>query len=104
MALDDELVELRDFLVQHEPFDAMDPAVVATLPRRLGLRYSRRGSAINDPFGRKWLRYAAGTSLLFGLIHGSSFIGRPCSLRRWTLSPRPGGSGPSTAGRRRPSA
>ncbi|GMA21819.1 putative nucleotidyltransferase substrate binding domain-containing protein [Arsenicicoccus piscis] len=46
MAPDDELVELRDFLVQHEPFDAMDPAVVATLPRRLGLRYYRRGSAI----------------------------------------------------------
>jgi len=32
------------------------------------VRTLRRGSAINDPFGRKWLRYAAGTSLLFGLI------------------------------------
>ena len=32
------------------------------------MRTLRRGSAINDPFGRKWLRYAAGTSLLFGLI------------------------------------
>lgn len=41
-----ELAEIRDFLAQHAPFDALPEEVLARLPRKLTLRYFRRGSRI----------------------------------------------------------
>lgn len=41
-----ELAEIRDFLAQHAPFDALDAGVLNTLPRQLSVRYARRGSVV----------------------------------------------------------
>lgn len=41
-----ELVEIRDFLAQHPPFDALPPLILAALPAELTLRYFKRGSAL----------------------------------------------------------
>jgi CBS domain-containing protein len=42
--MDIELIEIRDFLASHPPFDALPEDVLATLPKRLTVRYLRRGS------------------------------------------------------------
>ena len=46
MALDVELSEIRDFLAQHPPFDALPAPVLGALPARLTVRYYRRGTPI----------------------------------------------------------
>jgi len=40
-----ELREIRDFLAREPPFSALPPAVLEKLPRRISIRYLRRGSA-----------------------------------------------------------
>lgn len=44
--MDVELAEIRDFLAQHPPFDALPADVLDTLPRRCTLSYARRGTTI----------------------------------------------------------
>ena len=44
--MDVELAEVRDFLSQNEPFDALPPAVLDDLPKRLVAKYYRRGTAV----------------------------------------------------------
>ncbi len=46
MGLEVELAEIRDFLAQHEPFDALPDAVLDTLPGALSVEYFRRGSKL----------------------------------------------------------
>lgn len=42
--MDIELLEIRDFLAAHPPFDCLPPEALAALPKRLTIRYLRRGS------------------------------------------------------------
>ena len=44
--MDTELVEIRDFLAQHAPFDALPAAVLRRLCSQLEVRYFRRGTLI----------------------------------------------------------
>jgi len=44
--MDTELVEIRDFLAQHAPFDALPRPVLDRLVSRLEVRYFRRGTLI----------------------------------------------------------
>jgi len=46
-----ELLEIRDFLAEHPPWDALPPAALAELPRQITVRYLKRGSAF-PPEGR----------------------------------------------------
>lgn len=39
-----ELLEIRDFLAAHAPFDALSPDLLDVLPRQLVVRYLRRGT------------------------------------------------------------
>lgn len=43
--MDVELIEIREFIAGHPPFDQLPVEVLDTLPRRLTIRYLRRGSA-----------------------------------------------------------
>jgi CBS domain-containing protein len=42
--MDVELIEIRDFLAGHAPFDRLPEETLETLPKRLQVRYLRRGS------------------------------------------------------------
>lgn len=56
--MDVELAEIRDFLAQHPPFDALPQQVLDDLPRRCTLTYARRGTEIlrqGDRGDRLWL-------------------------------------------------
>jgi CBS domain-containing protein len=44
VAVDVELLEIRDFLRAHPPFDALPDGVLETLPKSLSVRYARRGT------------------------------------------------------------
>ncbi len=44
--MDIELIEIRDFLGAHHPFDQLPEAILTELPRRLEVRYFRRESSI----------------------------------------------------------
>lgn len=46
MGHDVELAEVRDFLAEHPPFDALPPVALGRLARRLTLRYVRRGRPV----------------------------------------------------------
>lgn len=46
MALDVELAEIRDFLAEHPPFDALPAAALSELTRRFSVGYHRRGSVV----------------------------------------------------------
>jgi CBS domain-containing protein len=48
--MDIELIEIRDFLAAHHPFDGLPQAVLAQLPGALTVRYLRRG-AVFPPSG-----------------------------------------------------
>ena len=50
--MDVELAEVRDFLAQHPPFDALPEEVLDRLPARCSLRYARRGSVVLHAGGR----------------------------------------------------
>jgi len=41
--MDIELLEIRDFLAQHAPFDSLPAGILDELPRKLVVRYQRRG-------------------------------------------------------------
>ncbi|MBI1398336.1 MAG: CBS domain-containing protein [Betaproteobacteria bacterium] len=43
--MDVELLEVRDFLAAHPPWDRLPPPALDALPRQLSVRYLRRGSA-----------------------------------------------------------
>jgi CBS domain-containing protein len=43
--MDIELLEIREFLAEHPPFDALPEDILDRLPRELAVRYLRRGSA-----------------------------------------------------------
>jgi len=43
-AMDVELIEIRDFLAGHHPFDLLPQEVLGQLPGRLSVRYFRRGA------------------------------------------------------------
>lgn len=47
--MDAELREIRDFLGQHAPFDALPAPVLNALPRECTVRYHRRGTVILRP-------------------------------------------------------
>lgn len=49
--MDVELAEIRDFLVQHPPFDALPEDVLVDLPRRMSVSYVRRGRTILEAGG-----------------------------------------------------
>lgn len=56
--MDVELAEIRDFLAEHPPFDALPPEVLDDLPRRCTLTYARRGTQIlrhGERGDRLWL-------------------------------------------------
>ncbi|AGA90090.1 putative signal-transduction protein containing cAMP-binding and CBS domains [Thioflavicoccus mobilis 8321] len=42
--MDVELIEIRDFLARHHPFALLPPQVLEQLPKRLSVRYFRRGT------------------------------------------------------------
>ena len=42
--MDAELIEIRDFLAGHLPFDLLPEEVLEQLPRQLAVRYFRRGT------------------------------------------------------------
>ena len=44
-----ELVEIRDFIAQHSPFDVLDSAALNNLPKNLTIRYIRRGALFPEP-------------------------------------------------------
>lgn len=44
--MDTELVEIRDFLAQHAPFDTLPPPLLDALSAQLEVRYFRRGTVI----------------------------------------------------------
>ena len=46
--MDVELLEFRDFLAEHEPFDRLPATVLDTLPALLSIRYLRRGSPVPE--------------------------------------------------------
>ena len=43
-----ELLEVRDFLAQHAPFDMLPPGALGQVPRQCTLRYARRGTVVLD--------------------------------------------------------
>ena len=43
-----ELLEVRDFLAQHAPFDILPTAALEQVPRQCTLRYARRGTVVLD--------------------------------------------------------
>ncbi|MES9845086.1 MAG: cyclic nucleotide-binding/CBS domain-containing protein, partial [Candidatus Sedimenticola sp. 6PFRAG5] len=43
-----ELLEIRDFLASHHPFDQLSESALSELPGKLQVRYYRRDSAIPD--------------------------------------------------------
>ena len=47
--MDVELIEIREFLAKHPPFDHLPDDVLDTLPKRLTVRYLRRGSPFPPP-------------------------------------------------------
>jgi CBS domain-containing protein len=56
--MDAELAEIRDFLAQHAPFDALPPAELDRMPSRLEVEYFRRGTvilAVGRPTDRMWV-------------------------------------------------
>lgn len=46
--MDVELLEIRDFLASHHPFDQIPDAALSELPTKLEVRYFRRESAVPD--------------------------------------------------------
>ena len=47
--MDVELIEIRDFLASHHPFDLLPDEVLRLLPRQLSVRYFRRGTPFPPP-------------------------------------------------------
>ncbi len=47
--MDVELIEIREFLAKHPPFDHLPEDVLDALPKRLTVRYLRRGSPFPPP-------------------------------------------------------
>ena len=47
--MDVELIEIREFLASHAPFDQLPSSVLDALPARLTVRYLRRGSTFPPP-------------------------------------------------------
>ena len=47
--MDVELAEIRDFLAQHPPFDALPDDVLDRLPSRCSVSYARRGTVVLSP-------------------------------------------------------
>ena len=43
-----ELIEIRDFIALHPPFDALDEMALNNLPQKLTIRYFRQGSVFPD--------------------------------------------------------
>lgn len=43
--MDIELIEIQDFLTSHPPFDRLPPEALGQLPKRLSVRYFRRGTS-----------------------------------------------------------
>lgn len=43
-----ELIEIRDFIAQHPPFDVLDETTLNTIPKKLTIRYLRQGSVFPD--------------------------------------------------------
>lgn len=44
-----ELIEIRDFIALHPPFDILDESALNSLPQKLTIRYFRQGSVFPDP-------------------------------------------------------
>ncbi len=55
--MDVELLEIRDFLAAHHPFDALPEDVLQRLPGFMSVRYLRRGSAFPPGEGRSGFLY-----------------------------------------------
>ena len=55
--MDVELLEIRDFLAAHHPFDALPEDVLQRLPGVMSVRYLRRGSAFPPGEGRSGFLY-----------------------------------------------
>ena len=82
--MDIELLEIRDFLAQHAPFDSLPDDILDELPRKLSVRYQRRGKPFPPPddddslyiirTGAVELRDSSGQLLekLGDRLHGSS--------------------------------
>jgi len=43
-----ELIEIRDFIALYPPFDVLDENILNTLPKKLTIRYFRKGSSFPD--------------------------------------------------------
>ena len=44
-----ELIEIRDFIAKHPPFDVLSDGVLNDLPKKITIRYFRQGSVFPDP-------------------------------------------------------
>ncbi len=47
--MDIELIEIRDFLKQHHPFDLLPQEALEKLPKSIEVRYARRGTVLFEP-------------------------------------------------------
>ncbi|NVJ93625.1 MAG: cyclic nucleotide-binding/CBS domain-containing protein [Methylocystaceae bacterium] len=47
--MDIELIEIRDFLKQHHPFDLLPDEALEGLPKSIEVRYARRGTVLFEP-------------------------------------------------------
>jgi CBS domain-containing protein len=59
-----ELIEIRDFIAQHPPFDTLDETALNNLPKKLTIRYFRQGSVFPDAFGEAKSLYIVRTGAI----------------------------------------
>ena len=85
--MDVELVEIRDFLAAHHPFDLLPPEELERLPKRLSVRYFRRGTPFpptddNQPYlyivRRGALELRDGRGELIGKLAEGDLCPWPC--------------------------
>lgn len=59
-----ELLEIRDFLAAHHPFDQLPDEVLSTIPGKLQVRYFRRGASIPESGNLKSFLYIIRTGAI----------------------------------------
>lgn len=84
--MDIELIEIRDFLAAHHPFDQLPSEALDALPKKLEVRYARRGSVIIKPDDENTFLYLirsgaveihdAGDNVMARLSEGDTFGAR----------------------------
>lgn len=85
--MDAELVEIRDFLAQHAPFDTLPAAVLDALPARLEVRYLRRGTVVLRAGGRTDAMYVVRTGAVDVRTADGELVDRVESGMCFAMSP-----------------